>query len=337
MLQREIALTRPRQASRQQSGTQRWRLGTILIKLLYCSNDGVHLSLRRQPYGGYVIKRHNWPVRLLLGWPLILALAISLQMAACAGPEPTVPTPTSTSPPPNVEVWQPELNTSWQWQLKDPPVDQSVDVDMYDIDLFDNDAAIVEALHAQDRRVVCYMNAGGWEDWRSDAGQFPNGVIGANLDDWEGERWLDIRRIDVLGTIIEARMDLCAAKGFDGIEPDNIDGFLNDTGFALTYEDQRLYNIWLANTAHQRGLSIGLKNDMEQITDLLPHFDWALNEQCFEYDECETLLPFIQAVKPVFHVEYELDTGEFCEEANNLNFNSMKKNLNLDAWSEPCS
>ena len=144
-------------------------------------------------------------------------------------------------------------------------MDQSVDVDMYDIDLFDNDAAIVAALHAQSRRVVCYMNAGGWEDWRPDAGQFPDEVIGANLDDWEGERWLDIRRIDVLGPIIEARMDLCAAKGFDGIEPDNIDGFLNDTGFALTYEDQRLYNIWLANAAHNRGLSIGLKNDMEQI------------------------------------------------------------------------
>ena len=208
---------------------------------------------------------------------------------------------------------------------------------MYDIDLFDNDAAMVAALHAQGRTVVCYMNAGGWEDWRPDAGQFPTEVIGANLDDWEGERWLDIRRIDVLGPILEARMDLCVAKGFDGIEPDNVDGFLNDTGFPLTYEDQSRYNIWLADVAHQRGLSIGLKNDMEQIPDLLPYFDWALNEQCFEYDECETLLPFIQAGKPVFHVEYELEPGEFCEEANVLNFNSMKKNWNLDAWREPCS
>ena len=207
---------------------------------------------------------------------------------------------------------------------------------MYDIDLFDSDAAVVEALQAQGRKVVCYMNAGGWEDWRADAAQFPKKVIGANLDNWEGERWLDIRRIEVLAPVMEARMDSCKGKGFDGIEPDNVDGYLNDTGFPLTYEDQLRYNIWLAKAAHERGLSIGLKNDMDQIADLLPHFDWALNEQCFEYDECETLLPFINAGKPVFNVEYELETGEFCQTAKALGFSSMRKNWSLDAWREPC-
>ena len=207
---------------------------------------------------------------------------------------------------------------------------------MYDIDLFDNDSDAVEELHARGHKVVCYVNAGGWEDWRPDATSFPEEVIGANLDDWEGERWLDIRRIDVLGPIMEARINSCKAKGFDGIEPDNVDGFLNNTGFPLTYEDQLRYNIWLANTAHELGLSIGLKNDMEQIPELLRYFDWALNEQCFEYQECETLLPFIQAGKPVFNVEYALDTNDFCSQARAFNFNSIRKNLDLDAWREPC-
>ena len=143
---------------------------------------------------------------------------------------------------------------------------------MYDIDLFDNDTATVSALHAEGRKVVCYVNAGGWEDWRPDAASFPDELIGENLDDWAGERWLDIRRIDLLAPIMEARMDSCQAKGFDGIEPANIDGFLNDTGFPLSYEDQLEYNIWLADAAHARGLSIGLKNDMEQIPDLLAPF-----------------------------------------------------------------
>ena len=40
-------------------------------------------------------------------------------------------------------------------------------------------------------------------------------------------------------------MDSCRDKGFDGIEPDNIDGFMNDTGYDLTYKDQLAY-IWLA-------------------------------------------------------------------------------------------
>ena len=44
---------------------------------------------------------------------------------------------------------------------------------------------------------------------------------------------------------MEARMDSCRDKGFDGLEPDNIDGFMNDTGYDLTYKDQLAY-IWLA-------------------------------------------------------------------------------------------
>ena len=94
---------------------------------------------------------------------------------------------------------------------------------MYDINLFDNDADTVAALHLRGRKVVCYMNAGGWENWRPDADAFPDAVIGAILDNWEGERWLDIHRIAVLGPFMEARIDLCKEKGFDGIEPDNAD------------------------------------------------------------------------------------------------------------------
>ena len=233
-------------------------------------------------------------------------------------------------------VWRPSLSTSWQWQLNDPPVDQRYDVDMYDIDLFDNNARVVAELKAQGRRVVCYDNAGGWEAWRPVASQFPEDVIGANLDDWEGERWLDIRRLDVLGPIMEARLDLCETKGFDGVEPDNITGYLNETGFSLSYEDQLNYNIWFANKAHQRGLSVGLKNDLDQIPDLLRYFDWALNEQCFEYDECEALLPFIEAGKPVFNAEYNLHADDFCGRAKELRFNSLSKKLELDAWQESC-
>jgi len=93
---------------------------------------------------------------------------------------------------------------------------------------------------------------------------------------------------------------------------------------------------WLAETAHARGLSIGLKNDMDQAPELLAHFDWALNEECFQYEECETLLPFIEAGKAVFNVEYSLEAGEFCAQARDMGFNSLKKNLDVDAWRESC-
>jgi hypothetical protein len=133
-----------------------------------------------------------------------------------------------------------------------------------------------------------------------------------------------------------ARMDMCKAKGFDAIEPDNIDGYANNTGFPLTGQDQIAYNTFLANAAHQRGLSIGLKNDLDQAQQLLPLYDWALDEQCFQYQECDSLLPFIQAGKAVFNVEYSLDTSQFCPQANAMNFNSLKKHLQLDAYRVPC-
>jgi hypothetical protein len=257
-------------------------------------------------------------------------------------PRPTdTPVPTNTpgpTPTPG-NWWVPPQRTTWQWQLTGLPVDQSYDVDMYDIDIFDNDASVVASLHAQGRKVIGYFSAGSWEDWRPDADQFPPEVLG-NDNGWPGEKWLDIRRLDVLGPIMEARMDMAAQKGFDGVEPDNVDGYSNKTGFPLTYQDQLNYNIFLANAAHERGLSVALKNDIEQIVDLEPYFDWALNEQCFEYRECDWpnggLLNFINAGKAVMNVEYKLRTSKFCPQANAWNFNSMKKNLDLDAWMEPC-
>jgi len=274
----------------------------------------------------------------------LFTILTAIFLLGCSQSEPATPEPataTAVSPSPttgvtDVELWIPSPKTSWQWQLNVLPIDQSIDAEMYDIDLFDNDAATVAELHAQGRSVVCYVNVGGWEQWRPDADLFPKEIIGENLDDWVGERWLDIRRIDQLAPIMEARMDSCQAKGFDGLEPDNIDGFLNDTGFPLTYADQLEYNIWLADAAHARGLSIALKNDMDQIADLLSHFDWALNEECFQFEECDTLLPFVAAGKAVFNVEYELATSEFCAQAIALGFNSLKKNLNVDAERESC-
>jgi hypothetical protein len=231
-------------------------------------------------------------------------------------------------------VWSPGPGTSWQWQLSGS-VDVSVDAQMFDVDLFETSVATVAELKSRGRAVVCYMSAGAWEEFRPDAGVFPASVLGAS-NGWAGERWLDIRRLDVLGPIMEARLDLCRDKGFVGVEVDNIDGYSNNTGFALTAADQLVFNKFLAAAAHARGLSIGLKNDVEQAAVLEPFFDWAINEECAAYDECELLLPFIEAGKAVFHVEYDLETSQFCPLTVGLGFSSMRKNLDLDAWRQYC-
>ena len=248
---------------------------------------------------------------------------------------PPAPAPTSAGLLPGAQP----LNISWQWQLSEEPIDLSLEVDLYNIDLFENDATVVAALHSRQRTVICYISVGSWEKWRSDADGFPPSVIGKDYGGWPGEKWLDIRQIDLLAPIMRSRLDECKAKGFDGVEPDNIDGYTNDTGFPLTYEDQLNYNIWLANEAHARGLSIGLKNDPDQVADLLDHFDWALTEDCFAEGWCHQLLPFLAAGKSVFAAEYT-DTGmtldQLCSEANAKNFNAILKHRELGVYRETC-
>jgi hypothetical protein len=231
--------------------------------------------------------------------------------------------------------WSPAVGTSWQWQLMGT-IDESVSAQMFDVDLFGTTPETVASLQAAGHRVVCYVNAGVFESWRPDAASFPAAVKGKADPGWQGEQWLDIRQWSVLQPILEARMDLCRSKGFDGIELDNVDGYSNSSGFPLTAADQLTYNRALAASAHARGLSVGLKNDLGQVPDLVGSFDWALNEQCFEFGECDALRPFIAAGKATFNVEYNLATTDFCPHAKAMGLSSMAKHLNLDAYRVPC-
>lgn len=232
-------------------------------------------------------------------------------------------------------IWTPEPGLTLQWQLQGK-LDSSIDVDVYNIDMFDNSARVVERLHEDGRKVICYISAGSWERWRPDADDFPRSVLGKKLDGWPGERWLDIRRVKKLRPIMNERMNRCAGKGFDAIEFDNVDGYTNRTGFRLEGRHQKRFNRYLARAAHDRGLAAGLKNDLAQIDDLEPHFDFAVNEQCFQYHECRPLERFIDAGKAVFQIEYELRRSEFCPQANAREFSSMKKRYSLRVWRRPC-
>jgi len=243
-----------------------------------------------------------------------------------------------TAEPP-AEVWRPAPGVSWQWQLGGSKVDTSYNADVYDIDGFDNSKATVDRLHGRGSRVVCYVSVGSWENWRPDKGRFPKKVLGNKYYGWPGEKWLDIRRIDLIGPIMESRIDMCAAKGFDAIEPDNMDGYTNKTGFPLTYTDQLRYNRWLADEAHERGLSIAMKNDEAQVEDLLPYYDFAITEDCFDGRWCGKMSPFVEQNKAVLAAEYT-DTGitrqKFCPRAEDLGFNAMLKKRNLGPWRRAC-
>jgi hypothetical protein len=227
-------------------------------------------------------------------------------------------------------IWQPTPGTTWQIQLTGQ-INTNFNVQVYDIDLFETPKTTITALKAQGRRVICYFSAGSFEDWRPDADKFPDRVIGDPLDDWPGEYWLDIRRLAVLKPIMTARLDLAVRKGCDAVDPDNVDAYANTSGFPITANDQLVYNRWIAQAAHARGLAVGLKNDIEQINQLVSYFNFAVNEECFQYRECARLNPFIQAGKAVFSIEYRGDPAEICPVANNRRYSLLFKPMNLSA------
>lgn len=264
----------------------------------------------------------------------VTLIAAALCLAGCVAPGPG-PGPSTTTTIP-VSGWAPPPGTTFQIQFSGLPVDTSVAAAAYDIDGFDTDASLVATLHGQGRKAICYISAGSSEDWRPDFGQFPAEVLGNPLDGWPGERWLDVRRLDVLGPLMASRMDMCRTKGFDAVDPDNVDGYANTTGFPLSAADQLAYNRMLADLAHDRGLSIGLKNDLDQIPELVADFDFAVNEQCAQYSECNYLTPFIGAGKAVFEIEYSLAPSQFCPQSTALGLSGIRKNLSLDAFRQAC-
>jgi endo-alpha-1,4-polygalactosaminidase (GH114 family) len=234
--------------------------------------------------------------------------------------------------------WHPTVGLTWQWQIGDNDIDTSVEADVYDVDLY-VEQTIIDDLHVRGRKVICYISVGSYEDWRPDKDRFPAEVLGNDYDGWPGERWLDIRQIEKLAPIMLARLDLCTAKGFDAVEPDNMEIYTNDTGFPLTYEDQLKYALWLAEEAHKRGLAIGIKNAPDQVPDLVRHFDFAITEDAFYYGWAEKMKPFVDAGKPVFAAEYTDLPGDFsvfCERSKRLNFSTILKHRGLDAWLQTC-
>lgn len=262
---------------------------------------------------------------------LTIALGASLGLAlfGCSAGGSQTQTPT-------VARWVPAADATWQWQLTGD-LNTSYDVDVYDIDLFDTSKATIKRLKSQGRHVVCYFSAGSSEDWRDDFHAFKTADLGAPLDGWDGERWLDTRS-ETVREIMKDRLTLAVAKGCDGVEPDNVDGYQNNSGHPLTAKTQLNYSHFLAETAHDLGLAIGLKNDVDHVVKLAAVYDFAVNEECHEYEECGSYIAFTRQGKPVFNAEYEDKFLEniggardlMCQHSRSANIRSLVLAWDLD-------
>ena len=231
--------------------------------------------------------------------------------------------------------WVPSADETWQYQLAGA-IDVDVDADILDVDLVSTRRSVIADLNERGRHVLCYVDAGSWEPYRPDSGRFPAAVKGRVVAGWEDERWLDIRRLDILRPIMGARLDRCAAKGFDGVEFDWIDGYTQDTGFPITKADQLRYDRWLARAAHARGLVVAQKNAPGLVTALVGTWDLAVVEECFQWAECWRYQPYLDARKPVLDAEYALTPGDYCERATTMGVAAIHKHLRLHALRVPC-
>lgn len=240
--------------------------------------------------------------------------------------------------------WVPDKATTFYWDLANAPPDSTRNVGAYDIDGWNNSAADVAAIHARGIKVVCYMDAGTYEPGRPDSSMFPASSKGSGVVGWPGELWLDVRpsgpNYAALQAIMRARFQKCADKGFDAVEPDNLDSYANSPGFATTAADQLAYDQWLATTAHGLGLAVFQKNDLDQIPALQPFFDGILDEECNKYGECGALAPYVAAGKPAWDAEYRDDgesTAAFCSKDAAAGIVGALFSLALDgSVFEPC-
>ena len=242
-------------------------------------------------------------------------------------------TPSST--PASQTVWTPAPGTSWQIQFTGT-IDTSINVKAFDLDLFATTKETISKLHTRGTKAICYFSGGSSESYSPDFSSFPSSVLGTTLDGYPAERWLDVRQLAILGPIMTARMDLAVQKGCDAVDVDNMDGYTNKPGFAITYAQQLAYNKFIAAEAHKRGLSIGLKNDLLQIKDLVDAYDFAINESCLSYSECYYMQPFIDRKKAVFAISYTGSQSSVCSQVASLNFDMLLKNESLDAYRVSC-
>ncbi len=209
---------------------------------------------------------------------------------------------------------------------------QSPSARVYFVDLFDTSASKVSALKGKGKTVICYFSAGSYENWRSDKGRFPKSALGRNLDGWAGEKWINYRD-GTIRQIMAARIQKAKDKGCHGVDPDNIDGHTNSTGFSLSAKDQLDYFRFLSETAHKNGLSVGLKNSAETAKSLTKYADFAVIEECFKYGECGSYSGFKNANKAQFMIEYRSKSSSYCSKSKSYGAALIFADMDLTRFS----
>ncbi|MGN6380352.1 MAG: endo alpha-1,4 polygalactosaminidase [Gaiellales bacterium] len=218
------------------------------------------------------------------------------------GPEPCKPRRTKACwYPPHLDRTGHPMR--WDWQIgRVAPLQRTGvhAVDIYDIDGFLTTPPELRQLHTAWQaatlphpKAVCYLDLA-WEMYRPDAsptaygGAFPARTVGRVYFGFPQERWLDVRQLNALKPMLDHRIAMCAHKGFDAVELDDMDSYdpPGETGFQLTTGDWKAFLAWAFDDVHRHGMTGLWKNS--------PLLSWwgrrytegAVVEECYTYDFC---------------------------------------------------
>ena len=226
----------------------------------------------------------------------------------------------------------------WDWQLSEP-IRAPRSIDIFDTDPDSTNKRTIQRLNARGVYTICYVSVGTLEDYRDDQHAFPASVIGRTYGDWPDERFLDVRQLDVLLPLMQARFQRCKDMGFQAIEPDNMDVYDNASGFNISRRDGLRYIRALADLAHGMGLEIGQKNVPELTPDLVEVMDFVITEGCYIDGWCQEVFAYIRANKPVLAAEYtdtRIDWPSACAFAQAHNYSMILKDRDLNAGLQSC-
>lgn len=241
-----------------------------------------------------------------------LRLAVVLGVAMGAGAVLAVALPRADDPPRAAPPVAPPPGATFDYQIGAPyPPARGVRVVSRD-----RSSSPATGLYS-----ICYVNAfqvqpgelGWWKGTHPDLLLRGAGRLVVD-EDWD-EALLDVstpaKRASA-AAIVGGWIDGCARRGFQAVEPDNLDSY-ERSGGRLTGSDNAAFASLLARRAHAVGLAIGQKNAAELLALRSSiGFDFAVTEECGRYGECGQYASAY--ANRVFDIEYRPeDFTKTCE------------------------
>lgn len=215
---------------------------------------------------------HRWGVATSIAATLLV-------LAGCGGSAPATPQ-AAPDPARSVPGLPPGARVDYQLGGAYPPADGVAGVVR---DRTDPPAAELWS--------ACYVNAFQTQPGSS---EWPEELLLHDADgqrvadpDWPDEFLLDVSTAGSRSAVLDVVgrwFDGCAADGFDAVEPDNLDSWTRSGGL-LDAEDAAAMAGLLVDRAHRSGLAVAQKNAAE-LTDAGIGFDYAVTEDCGQFDEC---------------------------------------------------